>query len=745
MMSRALFALIFVAAGAMAASNETRRVVVLYDERTGLPGLAAIDESLVRTLVGRSPTPIEIYREEMDLSRVGTASYLPALRDHLRTKYAGKKIDLAIAVMGPSLDFLLHYRDVVFPAAPIVFAGLDASELRGRVLPPYVTGVRVRREFAPTLELALGLHPDTKRIVFVGGTSEFDTRLVEEAMEQLRAYEARFEFAYLTALPLQQLLKEVSNLPPHSIVLYSTLFRDVEGNAFVPHEVVERISAFANAPVYGFLDQYLGHGIVGGRLYSLSAHGEEAGKLALQILAGKPASDLAPVTIGAGTTVFDWRQLQRWGISESGLPPEAVVRFRPPSIWTQYQGYVVGALFIVLLQALLIGGLLLQLSRRRRAESALHESEQRMSLAVEAVGMGIWGWNPTTGEIWATRECRALFGCPPEGAITLDVFMNQVHPQEQQAMRNALDKVSREGGRLELETRISLLHGNVRWIAVRGKMVEEPHHRPRQLLGICVDITSRKTSEMAARQHLNEIAHMTRVSTMGELGASLSHELSQPLTAILSNAQAAQRFMAGQPPNIAELPEILQDIIDADLHASKTIRRMRILAKKGEPELLSVDLGESIGDMAKLVRADAVQRNVRIALQFDPHIPRVTCDPIQIQQVILNLLMNAFDAMSEVPTAEREVVIRLERDGADMAKVMISDRGSGLTPDTLSQMFNPFYTTKSKGLGMGLAISQSIIEAHGGRIWAENNPQRGAAFYFTLPLSRGRSSPVISQ
>jgi two-component system sensor kinase FixL len=145
-------------------------------------------------------------------------------------------------------------------------------------------------------------------------------------------------------------------------------------------------------------------------------------------------------------------------------------------------------------------------------------------------------------------------------------------------------------------------------------------------------------------------------------------------------------------------------------------------------------------EVAKLVRSDAIRRNVHVASRFDPRLPQVACDPIQIQQVTLNLLMNAFDAISEVPTAERQVSMRLDGEGGDMAKVTIRDSGIGLSPGTLSQMFTPFYTTKTRGLGMGLAISQSIIEAHGGRIWAENNPVSGATFYFTLPLKAHRSS-----
>src|SRR5258706_13145810 len=168
------------------------------------------------------------------------------------------------------------------------------------------------------------------------------------------------------------------------------------------------------------------------------------------------------------------------------------------------------------------------------------------------------------------------------------------------------------------------------------------------------------------------------------------------------------------------------------------------LVKKGEPEFAFVDLGNIISEVAKLVRGDAVLRNVRVVLQCDPRVPRVSCDPIQLQQVTLNLLVNAFDAMGDVPISEGWVIIPVDGNGGDTVRVMISDRGIGLAGDTLNQMFNPFYTTKSKGLGMGLAISQSIIEAHGGRLWAENNADRGAAFYFTLPLAERRFGAHVS-
>ena len=310
------------------AASEARRVLVLYDERTDLPGLAILDASLVQSLTAGSAGSIEVYREAMDLSRFGSDTYLRLLREHVRAKYAAKKIDVVIAAMGPSLDFVLGGGDLLFPGTPIVFCGIDRREIERRVLPGNVTGVLLKREFSPTLQVALRLHPDTTRVVFVGGTSDFDARLIEQARGEFRSYEDRLSFTFLTTLPFRELLAELTHLPPHTIVLYATMFRDGAGEAFVPHEVAERISAAANVPVYGFLDQFLGRGIVGGHVYSLDAHGRQAAGLARQILAGREPSELPLMEGGAGASLFDWRQLQRWHIAESLLPAGSLIRFR---------------------------------------------------------------------------------------------------------------------------------------------------------------------------------------------------------------------------------------------------------------------------------------------------------------------------------------------------------------------------------------------------------------------------------
>jgi two-component system sensor kinase FixL len=223
---------------------------------------------------------------------------------------------------------------------------------------------------------------------------------------------------------------------------------------------------------------------------------------------------------------------------------------------------------------------------------------------------------------------------------------------------------------------------------------------------------------------------------MGELAASLAHELNQPLTAILSNAQAAQRFLAGDGANLDEIREILSDIVHDNSRAGEVIRRMRTLFRKDEPEFTSLDLANVISDVVLLAHSDAINHNIRVLFEVPPGLPPVRGDRVQLQQVILNLLMNAFHAMKDCPLQEREVVVRGEVDGAEGILATVRDHGIGLGRGNLDKIFQPFYTTKRDGLGMGLSITSSIIEAHGGRLWAKNNEDRGATFYFTVPAEK---------
>jgi two-component system sensor kinase FixL len=241
-------------------------------------------------------------------------------------------------------------------------------------------------------------------------------------------------------------------------------------------------------------------------------------------------------------------------------------------------------------------------------------------------------------------------------------------------------------------------------------------------------------SELEAQGLRNDLAHAGRVATIGELTTSLAHELNQPLTAILSNAQAGQRLLETAPVDLKEVGEILRDIVEDDKRAGEVIRRLRSLLTKGDPQMRALDLNEALDEVTRLVSGDAVVRGVSIRLELADGLPPVLGDRVQLQQVALNLVLNGMDAMRESGTRDRALVLRTARAGAKTVRVEVQDSGAGINEGDMDKIFQTFYTTKPDGMGMGLAISRSIVDVHGGRLEAHNNPDSGATFSFTLPI-----------
>jgi PAS domain S-box-containing protein len=726
---------LLMAALALACAAEPQRVVVLYDERPDLPGLKLLDASLVGSLTAGVPQPPEVFRESMDLSRLGADRYPALLREHLRAKYAGKRIDAVVAVMDPALAFVLDHQDTLFPGTPVVFAGVERRTFAGRTLPAHVTGVFLKRVFAPTLEIALQLHPDTRQVVVVAGTSEFDQQVLADARAELRPHEERLELSYLTSLPLPELLGRLSRLPPRSLVLYTTLFRDGAGDAFVPHDVARRISAASSAPVYGFIDQFLGLGVVGGHLYSLEKHGEEAARLTSQVLAGTSPKELPPVEPAASRTMFDARQLQRWSIDEARLPSDAAVLFREPSLWREYRSYAIAAISVVALQALLIGGLLLQRGRRLRAEARLSDSEQLHRLTLRGISDAVLVTTPEGALTFVSPGVRAIFGCSVQEALRLGSVSRLLgHDLFEPAALETTGEIS------NIERRIVDRDGHERHLLVSVKRAAIGQGT---LLYTCRDVTDRRRAEDASRA----LAHAQRLAGMGELTGMIAHEINQPLAAILSNAQAAELLLQRTQPPLAELREIVSDIQEEDMRADATIRRIRSLMGRHEIQMQPLDLNDAVTEVLRLTASDASRREVRIRSELAPRLPAAWGDRVHLQQVLLNLVINAMDAMRGTPAALREVTVRTQAGSDGGTEVEVADRGPGIPADRLSRIFQSFYTTKSEGMGLGLAIASSIVLGHGGRIWAENRIDGGAVFHFTLPpreSSARDDSPAVN-
>ncbi len=399
-----LLVLLFICSPGPAAETEKpRRVMVLYPVSDRQSGNLLFDQGLRHTFENSSAERIELYNEYLDLARFPDDQHRRQLADFLRRKYAGRKIDVVITGLAPSLDFALKYREDVFPGVPIVFGAVDQREVKARELGPGVVGLPIRMDLAATLELALRLHPNTRQVVVITGASKYDRFWEAEAKQAFRGYEEKLELVYMTGLPMDDLLKKVANLPDGSIIYYLHVQQDGSGHTFAPADVAERVAAAANAPVYGHIDSYLGRGIVGGRLMSFEATGKDAALLALRILAGEKPEGISISDADENAFMFDWRQLQRWGIREENLPPGSVLRFRQPTFWEVYRWHIVGVIALCVIEGLLICALLLQRAYRRRAE-------QRFRQVVEAAPSGMIMIGRDGKIVLANAHMETLFG-----------------------------------------------------------------------------------------------------------------------------------------------------------------------------------------------------------------------------------------------------------------------------------------------------------------------------------------------
>jgi PAS domain S-box-containing protein len=374
----------------------------------------------------------------------------------------------------------------------------------------------------------------------------------------------------------------------------------------------------------------------------------------------------------------------------------------------------------------------------------LQEGERRMELASTAAGLGMWTWDIIRDQIWATSRARSLFGFSESETLSLQSFksfISVLHPDDRDAVRNAID-TSLAGGRdYEVEYRVQLPDGQVRWIAARGRADRDAAGNPVLMRGAVLDISARRRSELELQQLRGQLAHTSRVTMMGQLASALAHELNQPLGAILRNAEAAELFLQHDPPDQDELRAILADIRKDDQRAGEVIERLRALLKRRSIETRALDVNELLRNVATLTRADAVGRHIRLEIEAPvPGLPPVMGDLVHLQQVLLNLVLNAMDAVDGLPAERRQVVVRAGRLDERTVEVEVSDSGHGIAAERLALIFEPFFTTKATGMGMGLPISRTIIEAHGGRIWAESNVGQGATFRFTLPVAEGATA-----
>ncbi|HMA70549.1 MAG TPA: ATP-binding protein [Xanthobacteraceae bacterium] len=597
-----LLSLVFVA-GPAAAQSTSRSILVIDQSDVRGPFYYDVFSALRSVINADSKSPTTIHVESLDFSRFSGPEYEESLQRHFRVKYREKPISVIVAIGDASLDYVLRWRSTLWPGSPVAFAMVDETTVARLNPESDVTGLTMKFNFADAITAARAVVPALKRVVVVGDAWEKQA-VFRHWKNQISTFADDIEVSEMTGLTMRDLRRRVATLPDHTAIVYTAMYSDGEGTYYPPADALALIAETANRPVVVPTDTNIGRGSTGGFVLIPSLIGQAAGERALRILNGESAATI-PIHLGNFVRpVFDWRQMQRWGVSESSLPVGSEIRFRNMTAWEQYRKQVVVVLVAILGQAALISWLLYERRRRRVAEAT-------------------------------------------------------------------------------------------------------------------------------TRQTMSELSHVNRVATASELSASIAHELSQPLTGIVSNANAGIRWLTATTPNLGRVEVTLKQIVAAGHHAGEVIASMRALFKRSTEERLPLQITELIDKAILLEQRDIQSHRVSLTLERSEWLPEILGDRVQLLQVILNLIRNAIEAMS--PDHARTLHIKSELDESGYVLVSVEDSGTGIDQQNLARIFDPLFTTKPQGLGIGLSICRSIIESHDGRLWATSKTGKGSTLFIKLP------------
>jgi signal transduction histidine kinase len=591
-----------------AADPVPKRVLMLHSFGPRFKPWSDYEQSIRSEISRRWQRPVDFLDQSLVNARLEDENSEALFAEYLHALYTRRPVDLIVAIGAPAAAFVQRYRQRLFPVTPMVFTAVEQRRVQYEKLTENDTVVAVAHDFPAAFDNILRVLPLTKTIAIVNGASPNETFWLEELRRELAPLTGRVELRWYNEKSFEEILIDAARLPPHSAIFWHLLNVDAAGVAHEANDALNKLSSLANAPIFSYDGSFFGEAIVGGPMYSVHNLGQITAAVAVRLLNGEKASDIKTPPTGFAAPIFDWRQMQRFGISDSNLPPGSTVYFREPTAWERYSWLVAIVTAVILIQAGLITVLL--------------------------------------------RE-----------------------------------------------------------------------HRRRQL------------AEANSRRRMAELARVMRFSTAGELTASIAHEINQPLGSILTNAETAQAILRSPSPDIAELNEIVDDILKDDRRASEVIRRMRSLLKKAPFEQKQFDFNEVVRETVRFFSALAVGRKFEVVNVITPDALPILGDRIQLQQVILNLVMNGIEAMRDTPSENRIITIRTSR-VENFAQLSVSDRGQGIPEDKLKEVFEPFFTSKAEGMGMGLSIARTIIDAHNGLIWAKNRDHGGASFRIRLPLVR---------
>jgi signal transduction histidine kinase len=685
-----------------------KTVLVLHTLKAKRPWNVLFNRYFTEALQENNLTLANLEIENLDLLQFKDANYQGIVKRQLEHKYANSPPDIIIITFASTIKFILE--NDLFSDIPKIFvlptpSGLD--DVPHSVVLPFAF------EFKNNIEHALTLLPDTKSIYVVAGNGLMDRRLVSMFRDETKDFRDRVSFHYLDDLNVEELLNRLEHLPDDSFVYYLTYSLDFQGKAVITRDFSKSIGKRSNRPVFSWLDLHaLDIGILGGRVTTTRASATMSLDIVKRVFQGESVDTIKPEPPYV-EYIYQWRELKKWNIGLRKLPPDSIIQNRPVNFFEIFKWQIVAVICLLVVESLLVFFLLINIRKRKTAYKQIHEMASFAELnpapvlRVDPDGI-IVSCNPASVDILGKNVQKGTplsFVVPDLSGIDLNECIHG----------NML--LSKE---VEIEGRFYLF-------ILRGVSDLKLLH----IYGS--DITENKKQEEEAQRQREIMARVGRTTRMGQLTGSIAHEINQPLTGILSNAQAGEFMIKKGRYDEEELVEIMADIAADAKRAGEVIRNLRELYRNQKGKRQPVNINDIVNDTIKLIHSELVIQHVELTTECTSSIPMVNGNRIQIQQVLMNLIMNGNQAMSDMSREARRLHVTTANEANEVV-VLVEDCGPGVDPDKIDSIFEPLATWKSGGTGMGLAISNSIIEAHGGKMLAENMPEGGARIGFVLPL-----------
>jgi signal transduction histidine kinase len=705
-----------------------RKILIVNYYGSYQPAIRRFDDGALDAIGKTSPDAVDFYFEYLDLERDSGEREEAMWAARLREKYGAAEVSVVLAVADGALVFLRKYG--LFPGVPMVAVTQRKPYAGERTTEPNLFRLWDGPTAVDTVAMALQLHPQTRRLLVLCDRPTNDGEFELEVRTQLERFTGRLDIEFATDLPLEQILARVRALPPDALVLVMRLVENRQANR-TGISATTLIAQTSAVPVYALRDVSIGAGPIGGHVADLRSTGQQATEIAVGVALGARIADLPPQQTQSAP-MFDARQLQRWGLNQRQLPPGSLVLFHEPGFWEHYGGYVIVGLAVGLMQMAFIAGLLVQRNKRR-------DTEVRNAAILRAMpdAMFLQTKDGVYVDYHAPTENQLLLVSPSQ---FMGKNMRDVLPADVAAMfAGHFARLTAGQEPTVVEYALQMPDGQRQYEA---RLVP---YRNDQVLSIVRDITVRKQAEVALHEAQAELTRVSRLSALGQFAATIAHEVRQPLTAIIMTARTCLRWLNGAAPDLNEVRSAITDVVDASQRADEIIRRNRDLLKYHTVQKAPLDINGVIREVVALTSARLLSTGCALYLTLDTSVPVIKGDRVELQQVLLNLIGNGVDAMEDTEPGARRIGIKCSvAEGGDV-QVSVRDTGIGLSGVDMRRIFTPLYTTKVNGTGVGLSISRSIIEAHGGHLWAEANPDRGANFLFTLPAESAASGSTSEQ